>query len=625
MSQDAYYITPNDAALAVVATSMKKARLRPEALICNSIMGGIFFTAGGMLNTACHSLSPEIVHQNPGMVDFLGALMFPIGLFYVVINGTDLFNSNVLFFSVGVLRRAVSIYDLLISWAVSWFGNLAGTLFVVYVICHLSGSTRSAEFVNYTRLLVQQKDSFSFVEIFIKAIAGNFFVCLAIYLQLMAKSLHVKFLMLLLPIFTFVASGFTHVVADMFLLTVGMLNGADLPVSRFIWKHMIPSTLGNVVGGSAFGLIVPFYLHLVVVEADRKRLSLPHYEMRDEQPELNMDSRVIRIPTRQAEREEEEAEENEKCSPVEEDDLEAISTTSSSDDKKNRQPVEYRPVLKTSSFSKAGSSLRRVSTNKSVMSTRSTRSVTQRTPIGVFPVMGMASPFDHRASKVELRDLELDPRESRRSQHSIPSLNYLRKLTTSDSGHSLEATRPRSHTGVSERGDFGVGGSQGREIGTVIDEKMGTRLERTLSRVASRVYKDKRPSAATLPSTNQDTIPHKPVRRGSNVLSSSLPQGGQRNNSSDDLPYRDKSPTDPGHVGGYVPKSSGNSSHGVRTSQWASHRSYNKFMPLRPSAAYNPLASSSRGTTAHVVGRYDGSRYIPTSDNDNEEEQSIKD
>ena len=35
-------------------------------------------------------------------------------------------------------------------------------------------------------------------------------------------------------------------------------------------------------------------MHIFVVEQDRKKLELPEYELRDEQPELNQDSRVVR-------------------------------------------------------------------------------------------------------------------------------------------------------------------------------------------------------------------------------------------------------------------------------------------------------------------------------------------
>ena len=168
MVDDSYYITPHETALAVVATSMKKARLRFDTLVINSLMGGILFSAGGMLFVAARSENPLIFEQNPGMTNFLGAFTFSIGLFYVIINGADLFNSNVLFFTVGFLRGAVSIYDLFVSWAISWLGNIAGTLFVCYVICHLSGTTTSELLVAGSISIAEGKASSSFIQTFIK-------------------------------------------------------------------------------------------------------------------------------------------------------------------------------------------------------------------------------------------------------------------------------------------------------------------------------------------------------------------------------------------------------------------------------------------------------------------------
>ena len=43
-----------------------------------------------------------------------------------------------------------------------------------------------------------------------------------------------------------------------------------------------------------FGVVITWYLHIYVVERDRAALNLPQYELRDEQPELNQDSRVVR-------------------------------------------------------------------------------------------------------------------------------------------------------------------------------------------------------------------------------------------------------------------------------------------------------------------------------------------
>lgn len=295
MSVDPLYITPHETALAVIATSMKKARLSLQTLMINSFMGGVLFSAGGMLYSIAVGNNPELIEQNPGLLSVLGGSVFGIGLFYVIINGCDLFNSNILFFTVGLLRNAVNIYDLLISWVVSWVGNLAGSLFMSYVICHLSGSMSAEHLKQGTRNIAESKLSFSFIEVFLKGVGGNFFVCLAVYFQLMSKPIHVKFLTIILPIFTLVTTGFTHVVAEMYLVPTGMLNGASISVGLFIWKNLIPASLGNIVGGMLFSLTIPYYLHLYVVEQDRKLLQLPEYDAFDEQPEINVDSRVVRV------------------------------------------------------------------------------------------------------------------------------------------------------------------------------------------------------------------------------------------------------------------------------------------------------------------------------------------
>lgn len=295
MSVDPLYITPHETALAVIATSMKKSRLTLQTLTINSVMGGVLFSSGAMLYSVAVGNNPELYESNPGVLSIMGGMFFGIGLFYVVINGCDLFNSNILFFTVGLLRNAVNVYDLIISWMVSWLGNLAGSLFMSYVICHLSGAMKAGHLKQGTIDISELKLSFSFIEVFIKGIAGNFFVCLAVYFQLMSKPIHVKFLLIVLPIFTFVASGFTHVVAEMFLIPTGMLNDANISVGLFIWKNLIPATVGNVVGGMLFSLTIPYYLHLYVVEQDRKLLQLPEYDAFDEQPEINVDSRVVRM------------------------------------------------------------------------------------------------------------------------------------------------------------------------------------------------------------------------------------------------------------------------------------------------------------------------------------------
>lgn len=369
MVDDTYYITPHEAALAVVATAMKKSRLPFYILFINSIMGAFLFSAGGMLYIMCEAGGSGLMPGENIFVYILQGAVYAIGLFYVIVCGMELFNSNILFFSVGVMRGAVTLMDLFISWFVSFWVNLAATIFVVYVICYCSGVFKQEVYVTGSVAICKSKDSFSFVETMLKGIAGNFFVCLAVYLQIMVKPLHVKFLMIFLPIFTFVAMGFTHVVADMFLVPAGIFNDCGYGFGHYFWKIMLSGAIGNIIGGSFFGVVIPWFLHLYVIENDMKKLNLPAYEERDEQPMLNMDSRVVRVPT-------------------------TMPTSSSDSDTSSIH--EFKPDLESglsrvATTRSTATGLSRIQTNASSIRSRNSKQL--RSPKGVFPVVDMGEPL----------------------------------------------------------------------------------------------------------------------------------------------------------------------------------------------------------------------------------------
>lgn len=464
MSDDTYYITPHEAALAVVATAMKKARLRLDTLIINSILGGVLFSAGGMLHTCAQAENQELWNTNPGIVHLLQGLVYPIGLFYVVIMGADLFNSNILYFSVGVCRGAVTILDLAISWTVSWFFNLGANLFVCYVICYLSGALTSESYVTGTIQIAMEKEACSFIQTFLKSIAANFCVCLAVYLQLLAKPPHVKLILMALPVFTFVTMGFNHAVADMFLVPMGMFNGAPISVGTFIWKLLIPAALGNALGGSVFGITVPWYLHLVVVERDRKLLNLPKFEAKDEQPELEMDSRVVRVPS-----------EKEEMDSSDQDEI---------NQGENYDPVSYRPQAPRLSpqNTRTSGSLYRVSRNMSRLSQKKHK---LSSPPGVFPVLGMGRPLSRERTIASSND-----RDEGDSDDIINSPDDLSLASDRDSTLDRFSRRSSAKINQKERQQLEEeeykreGGYNARE------NSLGANLKRVLSRKRTDTMED---------------------------------------------------------------------------------------------------------------------------------------
>ena len=94
---------------------------------------------------------------------------------------------------------------------------------------------------------------------------------MAVYMASGCASLAGKMVAVWFPISAFVALGFDHSVANMFIIPLGMMRGAEITVSDFLMKNLIPVTLGNIVGGalcvmglygSAFGKFQCFYYYL---------------------------------------------------------------------------------------------------------------------------------------------------------------------------------------------------------------------------------------------------------------------------------------------------------------------------------------------------------------------------
>ena len=59
-----------------------------------------------------------------------------------------------------------------------------------------------------------------------------------------------KIAALWLPIMTFITLNLEHSVANMFLLPLGILSGADVSLSDALTKNILPASLGNFLAGA---------------------------------------------------------------------------------------------------------------------------------------------------------------------------------------------------------------------------------------------------------------------------------------------------------------------------------------------------------------------------------------
>ena len=94
----------------------------------------------------------------------------------------------------------------------------------------------------------------------LRGIICNVLVVLAIWTAAAAKDAIGKIFAIWFPIMLFVLSGFEHSVANMFLLSLGKLLGANFSWIEMWTKNIIPVTLGNIIGGA---IVVPVVYYLV--------------------------------------------------------------------------------------------------------------------------------------------------------------------------------------------------------------------------------------------------------------------------------------------------------------------------------------------------------------------------
>lgn len=103
-----------------------------------------------------------------------------------------------------------------------------------------------------------------FHQIFLRRIGCNWLVCLACFLGVQGRDLASKVVGIWFPTFAFVSLGFDHVVANMTFIPLAIWLGAPkITVALYIWKGIIPTLLGNIIGGGLFVATYYWYMYLV--------------------------------------------------------------------------------------------------------------------------------------------------------------------------------------------------------------------------------------------------------------------------------------------------------------------------------------------------------------------------
>jgi len=240
---DAY--KPAEIAARVETAGVAKTRLDAGRTILLGILAGAFIGFGALFYTLVVSDSG----LGAGPTRMLGGLAFSLGLLLVVVAGAELFTGNSLIVMAWADRK-VSTARLARNWGLVYFGNLIGAVGTAVLVV-LSGILDTGAVGATAARIAETKLALGPGEAFFRGILCNVLVCLAVWLGFAARSVTDKFFAVAFPIAAFVAVGFEHSVANMYVLPVAMIGGWIEPdIAGLLW-NLVFVTAGNIVGGGA--------------------------------------------------------------------------------------------------------------------------------------------------------------------------------------------------------------------------------------------------------------------------------------------------------------------------------------------------------------------------------------
>jgi len=163
------------------------------------------------------------------------------------------------------IARAIPWWSVLVNWIIVTFGNLVGSLFFAAILVKYAGIVSADPYATSIReFAIKKAVTPHWYQIFLRGIACNWLVCIAVWQAAGSAETISKVVAIWIPIWTFVACGFDHVVANMFSVPLGILFDADptLTTAYYIRKSFIAAYLGNIIGASFVSLpACYFYLY----------------------------------------------------------------------------------------------------------------------------------------------------------------------------------------------------------------------------------------------------------------------------------------------------------------------------------------------------------------------------
>ncbi len=241
---DAY--APREIAQRVEDIGVAKARMPLATMALLGMLAGAFIGLGMLFNL----LVASDASLGFAASRLLGGLVFSLGLLLVVVAGAELFTGNNLL-AMAYADGRITLFELLRNWGVVCAANLvgaAGLALLVFLSGHaqMNGGRVALKVLE----LAAAKATLSPTEAFFKGVLCNVLVCMAVWMSLAARSVVDKAVAVVPPVAAFVAAGFEHSIANMYLFPLALLLKAQGVVAI---DPAIDSTIASAVTWAGFG------------------------------------------------------------------------------------------------------------------------------------------------------------------------------------------------------------------------------------------------------------------------------------------------------------------------------------------------------------------------------------
>jgi formate/nitrite transporter len=247
-----------------IQSGVAKSKISIVNLLILSVLAGAYIAFGAVFSSIIALGMPGVWPY--GFMKVAQGLAFSMGLILVIIGGAELFTGNNLMV-MAWLDRKIRGTAILKNWAIVFVGNFVGSVLVALLIILskeylVSEGSLGKSIVSLAVLKV----GYPFVKAMVLGILCNILVCLAVWLTYSGRSTIDKILAIIFPITAFIAAGFEHSVANMYIIPVALLlnkfnpafvvqtgiNTSTLTWTSFFVNNLVPVTIGNILGGAFF-------------------------------------------------------------------------------------------------------------------------------------------------------------------------------------------------------------------------------------------------------------------------------------------------------------------------------------------------------------------------------------